>query len=858
MTKRLRRWLIRLLVLAVLAGIVLLAVSMFEPSEAAYGVKAGTVIDYTEAGEDITEQVTGGMDKTLLMQSEALAFYMDRECGVTVEDLRTGGVWQSSVPEESRSEFQGNIDFMQSLCSLTYLNDRNTPTTMYAYDSCILKNQFRIQQIDANTIRVLMLLGEKSEELPIPTAVEKERFEEELLPRLEAEDQEYLLRRYTLYSVDTMTEMDNPTEKLEKYPALKEKPFYILGDISGKVIRERTQKIFEKMGYTVEDLALDNAASGYASADVSPLFRIALDFTLDGADLQVTLPAEEMAFYSDFPLLTVQPLCFFLSTSGERGSVLIPSGSGALLEFGEGYDTGTFRASFYGKDSSTVHEETPSVMSTDTDDLSLPIYAMHAKGQTVLTIVEEGAESAALQVERRTSSAVAYADFTLLQTDYAYITSTKMTLVCANDMNAGSVRLRYCFLEDGKADMDYSMVASVYRTYLQETGNLPSAAEKDPTLLLDMVGGVRATSEFLGLFPIDTLKRLSSFSDMEAMAQPFLGSGNVTVKISGWSSNGLLKQVPGKISVARKLGGKSGLEKLTSTLEAAGARVLLDLNHAYYYDHRWLDGYNETKNTAVLIDKSLSILHGYDVANGSYSKALTGTWVVSPSRYGDIVQEYIEQGVSSVSVGQLARSLNSDYNRDQYIDRNSARTFVTEALGAYREAGTYVSAANANAYALPYVSLLEELPVSSGNNRLLTTSIPFKQLVLHGSLNYTLPSVNAQENMAAAVLEAIETGSGLHYTFCQNIDSTILDTDFSYLYYSSYEDTAAEALEAWKEVTQALAGLGDQTILSHQKQDGVSKTSYADGTVIYVNYTGSPCQVDNILLEAESWERVSP
>lgn len=858
MAKRLRRWLIRLITAAVLVGIVLTLVFMMEPGEILYGVKAGTVIDYTEAGEDITGQVTASSERLPLMQNGSLTFSMDRDGTVAVEDARTGSVWQSAVPAESRSEFQGNADLLQSLCSLTYLNDRNTPTTMYAYNACMLKNQFRIQRLDTDTIRVLLLMGEKAEELPIPTAVEKERFEQELLPKLGEEDREYLLRRYTLYSASTMTEADNPAEKLAAYPALREQDFYLLGDIGGKVIRERTQKIFEQMGYTAEDLAADNATSGYDAADVSPLFRLALDFTLEENALQVTLPAEEIAFYTDYPLLTVQPLPFFLSTSGENGSMLIPSGSGALMSFGDGVAAGTFTAPFYGVDSTTVHKETPSVMSTDTDDLSLPVYAMHAKGQTVMAIVEEGAESAVLKAERRTGSASIYADFTLLQTGYAYISDTKKTLVCASDVRAGSIGIRFCFLEDSGPDMDYGSAASVYRAYLNESGGLPSTAGDDPTLLLEMVGGVKASGEFLGLFPVNMVQNLSSFSDMEEMARPFLGSGRVTVKITGWNRGGLLTQVPGKISAAGALGGRQGLQQLTQTLESAGARVLLDLNHAYYYDHTLADGYNESRNTAILIDKSTAVLYGYDEANGSYSEALTGTWVLSPAQYGNIIQSYIQQGCLSVSSGQLARSLNSDYNRDRYIDRGTARLLVTEALDAYRQAGTYVSADNANAYALPYMSLLEELPAEAGNSRMLTKAVPFKQMVLHGTLDYTVPAVNALENMESAVLQAIETGSGLHYTFARHIDESILDTPFSYLYYSDYDRHAASALEAWKDVSEALDGLGRQTIEAHERENDVSKTVYSDGTVIYVNHAGQTRSMDGIDIDPRSWKRLDP
>ena len=780
MNKKVKKWLVRVVALLVVVVVAIVAVSIIKPVENRYGISPDQEFTYSEDGEDITSDIMNASEgRLLLLENDFTALYIDSVCCLTLMDKQTGREWYTSVPADKQDLFQGDINILQSLCSLTYLNDRNSPTEMNAYDACVEKQQFRVQRLREDTVRVLLMIGELTEQVVIPPAIEKERFENEILSELNEEDRSFMERQYTLYSIDTMIEADDPTAKLETFPELKNKALYILGNSRGKTIRNRLKRVFDSLGYTTEDLAKDNKETGYQVMDVQPLFRIALDFSLSDNGMHVNLPMDQILFYSKFPLLSVNPLPYFLSSAEEEGEVLIPSGSGAVVEFGSNRIVRQYSAPFYGEDATAIHKETATVMSTASDDLSMPMYAIHVPGQTVMQTIDSGAEIATMTLARESHSITTGVSYTVLNTGEAYITDSKKTLICAQEVNMTDISFTYRFLKDDKEELDYSALAQEYREHLLDRGVLTKRADEAPPLLLELVGGIEAPDEFLGLFPVTTVQSLSTFEEMEKMITPFSTAENLTVKLLGWNEEGMKSNIPGEIKVSQKLGGKAGLTQLLDYIRGISGHAVLDLNHAYYYGHENGDGFSEKEETAILIDKDFAVLGGYDIANGSYSEKLPHTWVLSPSRYLAYAEAYQAAGYKGVALGQLAASLNSDYRTDAFFSRVKTREAIERTLASYDNDQVYLTANNANQYALKYISLLENMSTAAGNSLAFDRSVPFKQMVLHGYVSYTVPAVNGETDSRVALLEAIATGSGLHYVFSQNVDAGIQNTAFN-------------------------------------------------------------------------------
>lgn len=139
-----------------------------------------------------------------------------------------------------------------------------------------------------------------------------------MLERCDDDQKDFLKRRYELFNAKTMKAEDNPEEKLKTFTKLKTTPLYIISDVSGKVLIEKTKKLFDDIGYTKADYTKDNELTGYDGDIDECTFKVSYDLKLDGNDLVVTLPVSEISFYAEFPLLSITPLKFFTGSADER------------------------------------------------------------------------------------------------------------------------------------------------------------------------------------------------------------------------------------------------------------------------------------------------------------------------------------------------------------------------------------------------------------------------------------------------------------------------------------------------------------------------------------------------------------
>ena len=813
-------------------------------------------IRYTDGWQDITETFS---EDVPLLENEVLALYATFSGNIRVWNKQTDRIWSS---EQTSAAYENLDEEKNALCAVTYLDGQEL-RTWYSSSQAVDKEQYQVKMSDdGQTVRLEFILGDFSEKLNIPNAVEKERFEKELLPQLEEEDQEYLLRRYTLYSAETVRTEENAEELIRDYPDIVNRDYYLLSDLSGKIMKERTRKIFDKIGYTAEDAEKDNTQSGYDAQQTDPLFRIPVDFSLNGGELEVRVSKDELAFHSEYPLLTLHLLDFFL-TSEQEADVLIPSGSGALAHYEPGGAAGDYQAPYYGADDTKIPREISAIMESDVGALRLPVTALiiegekTATGEIVLCAIDEGAANASLSVERQANSIRVSNSFRVVDYDNVYITTNKKTIVCSDGMLSSDLSMTYSFLEKQPDVEPYVTAAAHYRQVLiQRQALAPGEIDDDPVLLIETVGAIRGTRSLLGMIPFTADKTLTTFEQTGEIAEYFgsLEQSRLMLEISGWNAGGLYRQTPGSFSVSGGLGGRSGLETLLDRLSGQDIPAFLRVNQAYYYGDSLLDGFSASKNAAVGLSRDRAYLYLFDPVDQFYSEKSVKTMVVSPARYLEIAGRYETKGLSRLGVGRLASGLNSDFTADSPLDRSAAREKVVETLADYRENGVRLTASQANDYALSYLDLVTDVETASSGAKLFDRDVPFYSLVVHGLVDYvsSAPDGNPDEE---TVLKAIETGSGLKYTFTMNLDSELYQTEYSGLYYTSFETGREQALKQVQKAEAALSGLQNQQMVSHRMIGELAITGYEDGTLIYVNYSEQEISYGGVTVPARDYFR---
>ena len=144
----------------------------------------------------------------------------------------------------------------------------------------------------------------------------------------------------------------------------------------------------------------------------------------------------------------------------------------------------------------------------------------------------------------------------------------------------------------------------------------------------------------------------------------------------------------------------------------------------------------------------------------------------------------------------------------------------------------------------------------SSHFRVADHTVPFLQLVLHGSVQMYTSPINLASNSETAVLRAIEYGMLPNFQVTYEPSSVLKKSEYTDNYASGYESWRSDILKAYTMVHDSLEGLMDQPIVDHaQVAEEVFATTYANGAVVYVNYSESDVTVNGVTVPARSFAR---
>ncbi len=115
--------------------------------------------------------------------------------------------------------------------------------------------------------------------------------------------------------------------------------------------------------------------------------------------------------------------------------------------------------------------------------------------------------------------------------------------------------------------------------------------------------------------------------------------------------------------------------------------------------------------------------------------------------------------------------------------------------------------------------------------------------------------MNFEANKTEFFLQMVESGVYPSFYLTYENSSALIYTNSSYLYstqYSTYKDTIIEYDEELRAVAEAVM---DAFIIEHEKLDnGVTKVTYDNGVVIYVNYSEEAQTVDGVTVDGLSYK----
>ena len=702
-------------------------------------------------------------------------------------------------------------------------------------------------------------VGELQTTRLVPRMISKTRFETMILANIpDGTYKDRLMSFYTLYDTsDTSLTEQNVMEIEAAFPITRQFAVYVCDTsiVSGELQDLETIIKAYCPTYTYEEMEQDHADCDYTNTDEAPAnFKMAIEYTFTENGLQARLPANGIRFdESNYVLKSVTMLPYMgCGSSLNTGYTFIPDGSGTLIRFEDVYGVNyNVSGQMYGADYAyhTISGQHSEVMRMpvfgvveEKEETSATTRESTTSQRGYFAIITEGDSMANLMSShggRLHCYNTVYASFNPRPSDSYNLAdsisvgSNASWTVTTDRKYSGSYTINYVLLTDeNKAaaagiedyyEPSYVGMAAAYRDYLENNGYITRLTaddvDDDMPLYLETFGSIETTDRVLS-FPVTVDTALTTFEDVETIYSELSGEGvtNINFRLTGSYNGGLDNTYPSKISWVNELGGKSGFEDLLASGEENGFGVYPDFDFAYMKSSDWFDGVWEKRDLIKSIDDRYMSKREYDAAMQSFESdsALAISASVYDYFYEKFEEDYSEYDAKAISVSTLGTDLNSDFDEEEPYNREDSKEFTLQMLESLSEKYD-VMVNGGNAYVLPYVNHILDLPTESSNFLRASESVPFVSMVLHGYVNYTGSALNMEGDVQYSFLKAIENGASLYFILCYQNTNALKESDTYNRYYSvAYDVWKDDMVTYYDTINESLRDLQTSLIVDHE------------------------------------------
>lgn len=678
----------------------------------------------------------------------------------------------------------------------------------------------------------------------------------------------------------------------DDFAHLKEEPSYLLGRLA-PLLQGQVQSIFEKVGYGVEDLAVDHVQNRLdPPVPLVERFFLPIEYRLQERSLIVQVPmtdvvyplnqpssyevnwdagdGDELVIYDTskelvtYPLTSISLLRFFgAADTSAVGYLLVPDGSGALINFNNGKTGETlYSEPVFGRDGALPVSER---LSYGKQVNHLPVFGLKQGEKAILGIIEEGEALAQIRadVSRPTLPYnIVYPAFQVIAKSSRRLDQfTQINLYQARAYQ-GNLTVRYEFLYGPEAD--YSGMARRYRDYLLSRSKLSQRASQAAVpLFLEVLGVVPKVRPVLGVAREVQLP-LTSFKQAETMAATLLENGvkNLSLRYSGWMDGGVNHRYPNKVRLAPGLGGREEFQQLRQFLEEHHVSFFPGVEFLTVQRSNMLDGFRPAQAAARAVNGLYAQKPDYD--------RVTLSALGKPTRYilsagalrglmESFLSDYQSVGVKSLALPSMGRELHSDLQRDELrvLDRSDAQRLVERELEKLSSLGYTLQVDGGNALVLPYVSSILNMPQTGSGFNITDEEIPFLQLVLHGFVDYAGEPINLAVDPTESILRAAQTASGLYFLLIWEDPSILKGTEYAHLLSVEWDYWYPKAVELYRQYNATLGDLAGERIESHERiGSDLTITWFANGDGVVVNFGETDAVVGGMVVPPKSYQRI--
>lgn len=596
---------------------------------------------------------------------------------------------------------------------------------------------------------------------------------------------------------------------------------------------------FEKTnnGVNVKYALSFDAETGKADINALPEEAVRADltvsYTLSDGSFYTSVSMNNLHLPKGVYLEKIKLLNSFGAYSDENPDdfIFVPDGNGAIIKTGiSDPDFSPVSLKVYGGD--------PSVSG---GQASAPLGAFgikHGKG-AFLCIIESGDAIAGINAYRLSDSSLNSVNAEFAVTDISVVGEKSKQTKTVGYKYGGEIRLCYRFLSGKSAT--YSGMAAACRENLIRNSVISSKAVSADGVSLPLIVNLQfGFSDANGKLTVK-----STFEQAQALISLLKAKGvnNVYLHASGLfadANNGESKDFG---SFLKQLGTKEDYDSLYSYMKTQNFPLYIDTSILSVKKSSGDCAKNLYGNKITFTNSNADL--NMPTANRRYLKMSELEY-----RIEELLNDSSDISFDGFALNDIGTALYSDYSSDFY-PRESSKKEISSLIPIL-SSNKPVMINKGNFYSIKNASIISGIPQSTVSRKENDAyrAIPFASLILHGSYDYSLNSINLSENPEEAFLRSVEFGA------VPSADWYCLSTDSEdkYGYNNNINDIVSYCVKA----NDILSDLRDARMTSHcEVQAGVFCTEYNNSTKVYVNYTENDVKINGITVNARDCVKIS-
>ncbi len=656
-----------------------------------------------------------------------------------------------------------------------------------------------------------------------------------------------------------------------------------LKDYTG-LTAEELEKFIDDSYAIVEEKDIDDFSS-----DQPPKFGVTATYEITNKGLIATVDAKSLDYdKTTYTVNTISILPYFnaahalyKSPAGgtnkidahDTGYTFIPDGSGALVRFEDLYADNNrqvkFENAMYGNDYAYYQ-----IKSKNAANMTMPVFGLANTSQKngFFAIIEDGDALSVITSNHSSAYHSIYAAFKIAPSDVYDLadsfsggaSSSKKISIMSDNIYQGICQVNYNLLTDDSVAKEFGVtdyfsntyvgMAKLYREYLQENGVITKISDdrinKDYVkLFLETFGSIQV-EEKIATFPVTVNKELTTFEDIEKIYAELKseGVGNMAYILKGFTNGGLLSEYPTYIEWQDVLGGEDGFNDLMDYANKHNFEVYPDIEFSYSYGSSTFSEFSNDEHGVRTLDNRYTTKRVYYAATQTFER--TGGVAVSSASFEYLYELFYEAiseyDVKSLSVRSLGSDLNSDFDKEDYYDREASKDKIVAMLRLLKgESGNdpfnlLIDAGNS--YAMPYASAVLAVSLDSSRRSEMSESVPFFGMVFHASIEFTGDAYNMEGDTDYAFLKAIENGATLYFTIAKsNVELLKFNPEYNKYYSVNYDNLKEEITTTYEKFNEAMKDVQNKYIVDHGFLEAtrvLDNTKVDSSLVVMVEYEG--------------------